>query len=320
LSTPRRHHYVPQTHLAAFTDSGRKDGRLHVLDKKSGRSWPSNPGDAGCERDFYMLEVVEDGQQDALAVETFFGRLEGGYCEAIAATLDGGAVPVDGELRAKLMGFLAAQAMRVPGVLESWDRGIDGLMKKVAWYLTATPETWEAHVDRMREAGDPLPGVSYEQIRESVLSEDYTVPLDQNTRLGALLQPLPKLAASLDERHWTLVRAEDDAPDFVSSDRPLTVCWTEPTEARWPPPALGLARTTAMFPVGRRVALLGMFEEPFPMRVANTMLVGIVNMWTGLFATRFVYSAEDDLHVTLRDGTAGGREEFLRHVRGTTSA
>lgn len=182
MSTPRKHHYVPQAYLAAFTDTGRKDGRLHVLDKESGRSWPSNPGDAGCERDFYMLEVEEDGEHEALAVETFFGHLEGGYREAIAATMDAGAVPAEGQLRAKLMGFLAAQAMRVPGALEGWDRGMDGMMKKVAWYLTATPATWAAHVERMREAGDPVPHVSYEEVRKFVLSEDYSVSLDQNSR------------------------------------------------------------------------------------------------------------------------------------------
>ena len=63
VSTPRKHHYVPQTYLAGFTDSGENDGRLYVLDKDDGRQWPSNPGDTGCERDFYMLEVEEKEEE-----------------------------------------------------------------------------------------------------------------------------------------------------------------------------------------------------------------------------------------------------------------
>lgn len=291
VSIPRRHHYVPQVYLAAFTATGEKGGRLHVLDKKSGRSWPSNPADAGCEHDFYMLNVAEDAEHDALALEKFFGQLEGDYREAIRATLDAGNVPADDELGAKLMRFLAAQVLRVPGTLEAWDRGVDQVLRTGAWYMAKTPEE-----------------------REFVESDDVTFSLDKNTRLGTLLQPLPELAAALGKRHWTLVKAADEAPDFVSSDRPLTVCWTEPTEKRWPPPALGLARTTAMFPVSRRAALLGMFEGPFSSEPADPMLVGIVNMWTGLCATRFLYRAEEDFQVTLPDGRAGGLDDFLRHI------
>lgn len=292
VNPSRKHHYVPQTYLAAFTDSGKKDGRLHV-DKESGLRWASRPGDVGCQRDFYMLAVEEDNEHDALAIEKFFGQIEGHYREALLAALGAGAVPTSGEHRAKLMGFLAAQALRVPAALNAWDTANDQIFRTAAWYLAKTPEE-----------------------RKLIESGDISFSLDQNTRLGTILHPLPQLAAALDERHWTLVVAGDGVPDFVSSDRPLTVCWTEQTKSRWPPPALGLARTTVMFPVGRRAALLGMFERPFPTRVANPMLVGIVNWWTGIFATRFVYSSDNDFLVTLPDGRAGGWADFLQHAKG----
>lgn len=313
VSVPRKHHYVPRSYLAGFTSTGRENGRLHVLEKHTGRQWESSPGKTACERDFYTLEVAEDAEHDALAVETFFSRVEGNARDAIRATLQQGQVP-EGPLRKRLMEFLAVQAVRVPGTLQGLDDFSDRLMKKVAWYLTATPETWAAHWRRMKEAGDPVPDVPYDQLREFVLSENYDVSWDQNTRLGMILHPLPLLAAALSERKWTLVVAGEECPDFVCSDRPLTVCWNEPPAARWMPPGLGLLGTTAQLPLSRRAALLGMYEGPFPMTKANRMLVGIVNMWTAFYATRYVYSAEPDFYAVLPDGKPGNRDDVVRHA------
>ncbi len=72
----------------------------------------------------------------------------------------------------------------------------DQTLKKVAWNLAATPEAWAAHVQRMREAGDPEPNVSYEEMREFALSEDYTITLDQNSH-SRLSMPLLRARTSM---------------------------------------------------------------------------------------------------------------------------
>lgn len=312
MSTPRKHHYVPRSYLARFTLTGATDSRLFVLDKSTGRQWPSTPDDSACERDFYMLEVDEGSEQEALAIEKFFGNIESIGSESISATLRDNRVP-DGELRNKLVGFLSVMAMRVPGVLSRWDEANEQVMKTVAWYLTATPQAWQAHVEAMRREGVEVTEDSYEAIREFVLSEDYTVRMDQNTRLSTILHPLPELARELSRRHWTLVVGEPDAPDFICSDRPLTLCWNDsPPKLGRPPLGLALRMTTAMFPLSRRAALLGMYEAPFPTTTANAMLVGIVNAWTARYASRFVYSAEQDFEVTLHNRTPGSRLDFMR--------
>ena len=69
--------------------------------------------------------------------------------------------------------------------------------------------------------------------------------------------------------------------------------------------------TSVSFPINKRVALLGIFETQLPNRELNEQGVGISNMWTGLYAKRFVYSTADEFTVTLRDGTIGGKDEFL---------
>ena len=39
----RRHHYLPQSYLAAFTDSGLKTGKLYVFDVSDGAQFHASP-------------------------------------------------------------------------------------------------------------------------------------------------------------------------------------------------------------------------------------------------------------------------------------
>ena len=237
MSTPRAHHYVPRTYLSGFLDP---EGRLFVIHKDSGKVRPSKPGREAHERDYYRLE----GGNDALAIEKFFAEFEGRWPEVRAATLEARGLPERFELRALLMGFMAVQAIRVPAVIDGWDKLQDQLMKRVSRDLVASPEVWAAHVERMREAGDPVLPVSYEQMRDYVVTEEYTVTLDQNSRLVPLIKATPAIAQALSERTWTLVEAEDEAPSLLASDRPMAVCWNEPATRSWPPPGLAGCRSS----------------------------------------------------------------------------
>jgi hypothetical protein len=70
----RAHHYVPQCWLAGFTESGQKDGKLWQTDLDAQRQWPTNPLNAGHQRDYYRLS---DPRKDPLAVEKKLSEIEG---------------------------------------------------------------------------------------------------------------------------------------------------------------------------------------------------------------------------------------------------
>lgn len=53
----RRHHYLPQAYLAAFTDTGQKNGRFNVLDVRNGRSFRTSPLNVAAERDFNRVDI-----------------------------------------------------------------------------------------------------------------------------------------------------------------------------------------------------------------------------------------------------------------------
>src|SRR5205814_4197810 len=71
------HHHTPAGYLAGFTLEGTKSGRLHVLNLRTGKEWPSTPYKAGRQRHFYKVKGADPDafenelmrlESDALAV------------------------------------------------------------------------------------------------------------------------------------------------------------------------------------------------------------------------------------------------------------
>ena len=101
-SVARRHHYVPQAYLAAFTSTGEKDGQFYVLDVETGRAFRTSPLNVGAQRDFNRVEV--DGHPPD-AIESALAPFEGSAVAAIRRVIDSEAFPNDSDWKAhSLMG------------------------------------------------------------------------------------------------------------------------------------------------------------------------------------------------------------------------
>lgn len=314
MSVPRKHHYVSRFYLEGFASDETQAGQLSVLDKQTGRQWRSSPSDTACEKDFYMLEVDED--EDALAIEELFGRVETKGSAALRHVIEHLDVP-DGEMFEDLMDFLAIMTVRGPGVIDSIQKPFVQVMKSIMWQMTASKERWEQQSERLRAEGEECDDITWEQMREFVCSDNYEIAMSQNFKMSSLLAMLELAVPLLSARKWSVVSTPEVGPHFICSDRPVAVCWFHPDQMGQYPPGLGLKRTSVAFPVNKRIGLLGIFETQLPKQELTGQGVGIANMWTGLYAKRFVYSTHDDFTVTLRDKTIGGKEEFMSAVSGS---
>lgn len=279
-----------------------------VLDKTTGHQWRSSPGDVGCEHDFYMLEVEDDG--DPTALEALFSKVESQGAEAMRAVIETESVP-QGELREKLTSFLGIMAVRVPGILETIDKFAAGVVKPLAWHMTASKQAWESTVKRLKADGEDISDTPWEQMRDFARSDDCDVSMSQNFKMSMLVKMLVPAASLMAARKWMVLRAPADGPGFICSDRPLTITWNGDQGVGCLPPAIGMRNTIVMFPVNTGLALWGMFEESLPTCDLDASDVGVFNISTALSARRFVYSVEPDFVVTLKAGTTGGRADFM---------
>jgi hypothetical protein len=318
VTTPRKHHYVPQCYLSGFTIEPAST-RLYVLDKESGRSYPSRIGDAGCERDFYIIELEDDG--DPFAIEKFFSTIEAGGAEAIRHLIERRAVP-EGDLYGKFVNFLAVMTVRGPAVLDAIEKPFAHAMKSILYQVTGSREMFDRMMEKLKAEGKDVSGVTYESMRAFVRSDDCVVTMGQNFRMSSLLEMLKTVGPLLAARKWTVVAAADGVPDFICSDRPVTLSWNR-AELLHPfySPGLGLKDTTVMFPVSRRLALMGLFDVSSPLRELDARGVGLINMFTAMNAKRFVYSGADDFTVSMgEDRPLTGRQGFVDAIKTAAEA
>lgn len=312
MSIPRKHHFIPKFYLAGFTASGRDDDKLFVHDKSTGRVWQSSLADAGSEKDFYMLELDDEG--DPAAVEKLLSMVEASGSNAIRFLAAQERVP-DGHILADMATFFGALAVRTPHIFGAIDNWWEQICKALAWYQTESRESWAAVV---QEAGkkDMVIKTSWEDMKSFVQSGEYEITLDQNTKMRLLLTMLPVAAAIMAGRRWSLSRVADhESPSLICSDRPIWVSWIEPERMGCLPPAIGAPGTRLVIPVSRRLLLWGTYEEPLPTTDLDSVDVGTFNLVTAVAANRFVYSGTLDFPVTFPDGSAGGWQQVLDYIK-----
>jgi hypothetical protein len=109
MSTPKKHHQVPQFLLRGFAfDGGR---RLHAFDKKTGARFPVSVGDAAAQNGYYNFEV--DGK--SVSIETQLSQLEASASAVIAKILQNESLAhVAAAEREWLALFVAVQWSRSP--------------------------------------------------------------------------------------------------------------------------------------------------------------------------------------------------------------
>lgn len=280
-STPRRLHYVSASYLGAFTAEGGRDGHLHVLDTTTGTWRLSRPSNEAHERDAFHLESPTP---DPLALENWLRRIEDAALPAIAAIRSSATMP-QGPERSALIAFMAIHSLRVPGHRQAIDDGLHRLGRTVAWYLAESQKQ-----------------------RDAIEADPFEFGLDQNSRMDLMLAPFTAIVRSLRQRARTVLVARADAPEFVTSDHPVTPVYGHAGTGWMPAPQVGMGGTEVTFPIGRRHALLGVWQEARPSLEVAEEVVGTVNLHTLRRATRWVYGAAHEFVVrSAREGVTGVR-------------
>jgi hypothetical protein len=281
MSTPRKHHYVPKSYLAAWTDDGTVDGQLQVIDKCLGKAWSVKPVNAAKETDLYMIDVSETvGEVAATEIEKTFGTIEDAAVPAIKRMLAGEAM-VSGEDRENVMSLLATLVARVPSRLD-W---IDEFMRKP---VEMVYRRLEAEGKLPRPEDPKLAAQMKEWFDQGLIK----IEIKQNARLAMMASMLPTLLNLFMLRHWTVLRTQPESGDLICTDHPVLLEWIKkvPTGES---PGFGLQNTAIFVPIGPSAALLGLWDaEPKDATLTRQQ----VAFWNGELlghVDRFAFSRGD---------------------------
>lgn len=286
-SVARKHHYVPQAYLGAFTATGTKDGQFFVLDVECGRAFRTSPANVAAERDFNRVDI-EGRSPDA--VETALAPFEGQAVEAIRRLIETRSYPNDQDWNL-ILNLLALLAVRNPRLRNSFNRAREQALRRVSEMLVSDKRLWDNHIRKAREAGEELPDVTFDAAKSFVESGEYDVVFHPQGNLRVEFNALGEVLKLLGRRDWSVLVAPDDGPEFVCSDHPVALVWKGTGGG---PIGFGLQNTEVFLPLGPRVGFYGVFERPLKQVVAcRPINVAIMNTHVVNSAERHVYSLRE---------------------------
>lgn len=307
----RNHHFIPQFLLANFTPSGTKDDLLLVTDRKERKGYCTKPRKTGFHKDFYRVDV-EGAPPDI--VERILGWFEGYAAPAVVHVLEQKSMPARPEYD-HLMELIGLIVIRVPAARQRVDRALDQLMKKIFRPRFENPEALKAQFEKMRQEGVQgidYDNMDYDELARFVQNEDlYTIGLDKEWLLGQMLQASVPAQKMVFERNWTVLVAEDDAGEFICSDAPICLTWTD-THRQDRIAHLGEHDTDLTVPLGKRTALRGRYESGQPAVVlCDRKMVAYINIRTMSSGKRFIYSSNKDFPWERDDGSIGDWDNLI---------
>lgn len=294
----RHHHFLPQAYLGGFTDTGNKCGQLFVFKVDNGQSFRTTPRNVGGQRDFNRVEI--DGTAPDV-IENAWAPFEASVADILRWIATNDAIP-SGEDFDVLINFLALLAVRNPQLRKSFNRARESGLRIAADLLVSDKRIFEYHAHKARNAGEHIPeNVKYEDVRNFVEKGDYSIEFGNETNIRVEINAIDGVLPCLTARHWTLLVAERDEGEFVSSDRPVTVVWKEPGMRS--PVGVGMKRTELILPLNRRQALLGVYEDPFgPILFIPNAAIAEINSRTISNAERHIYAGTDSYIVVTQRG------------------
>jgi len=259
MKTPsRKHHYLPQGYLAAFTDTGTKDGQFYVLELDNGNCFRTSPKNVAAKRDFNRVDI-EGHPPDA--IEQALSPVEAHMINACRRVIQTQAYPNDEDIN-YLLNLVGLVAVRNPKLRTSFNKAREHTMRIIGQMLVSEKEVFEHHIKKAREAGylNPENNSTYEQVKRFVEGGEYDFEFSPEGNLRIELETFDKILPLLGKRIWSVFAAPPSGPSFICSDHPVTLVWKD--ERIKGPVGFGLQNTEVFFPLGPSVGLYGTYEQP----------------------------------------------------------
>jgi hypothetical protein len=243
----RKHHFVSEGYLAAFTNTGTSKGVLCAYDHSTQTFFKSKPKHVAFEVDYNRVSIP-NYPPDAL--ETGLGQFESHAIRDLRKIITTGKLTSPEEFR-WVYNLIAMFAVKTPAIRSASDAAQQRIMRQLMRLTVSSKQMYESQISAARESGFLRPGldVSYEKAKEFVMRGEYTISIPVERHIITEHSVFDKILPHLSQRYWSVMTATVDAPDIITCDRPA-------------PPMLGAERV--IFPISSRRALLGTKEAEAP--------------------------------------------------------
>jgi len=290
MSTPRKHHYVTASYLAAWTHSGEKDSPLQFVDTILKKTWPARPDSIAKEKDLYMLDLSSlRDEENAMAIERALADLEGAAVTWIRRFNVGTAKPSHDNL-CWVFALAATLMVRSPKMLSNLTSTVSG------GYIKGSSPSGAPHA---------LPA-EFAELIELIMAEHAN---EQGRPSGQARNEALALAFSQVQNHfavfkrllWTQCAPENDAGEFACSDHPVLI-----QGFRMTPDGDcikdGDSPKRVYFPIGPQAMLIGYCKgDPVPAVLDKATVAGLNALVIGQAERCVIYRSA--IFATASDGS-----------------
>jgi hypothetical protein len=290
----RRHHFLPQCYLKGFSKP-RKRGKTHnvVVFDRDGKTFTSNILNIAVKHDFNRVEI-EGSAPDTF--EQTMAKFEGELAPALNRILEAGNLK-SGEDRAILLNFIGLIAIRNPRHRETFRDFNEQIATRVMELVTDTKERWEGQMKRARAAGalKETNKVTYEEMRDFVKKKQYRLELRTEFHIESEMKAFDSVLPTLFKRKWLSLTPPKESRGFITSDHPVCLMFSDPKlRGKFFGPGHGLPGTELIFPIGKRLAVVGAFElQEGELPISEDGVAGL-NGAIVAYADRQVYAYDGD--------------------------
>jgi hypothetical protein len=245
----RKHHYVSEGYLAAFTNTGKSKGVLCAYDQSTGKFFTPKPKHVAFEPDYNRV-TAPNVRPDAM--ETALGHFESSAIREVRRIITTGKLPPpDDKEFSWFYNLIGLFAVKCPAVRRASDAARKLALKQLMHLTVSSKELYERHLQSAQEDGFVKPDVDapYERMKDFVEADEYTIEIPTDEHILTENDVFGQILPYLSQRYWSVMTAKTDAPDIITCDRPA-------------PPLLGAERV--VFPISPRRALYGTKELECP--------------------------------------------------------
>ncbi len=291
MNKPKKHHYLSQFYLSGFTSNGKKDGDLYCFDLKKMKVRKSKVKEEGHQRDF---NKIESDVFDESSLERELSKFETDAARVFQNIIKTKALPSTPDDWGIFFYYIALLGVRNPAIRESLDETKSHLMKVSLELLLSDSKIWENYKSKFDDKEIPdIKKLSLFEAREKLLKYELRSLTSSGEFSSMEFPAVNKVTELLSRRKWTILDASGCAYDFITSDRPVKLFWSNGLNDIGWGPGFGVQKSDLFFPLSKKIYLIGRFENPFPHMVANEILVSTINTMQIYFTNQFLYGPGD---------------------------
>ncbi|NJN00275.1 MAG: DUF4238 domain-containing protein [Aquincola sp.] len=214
MSSPKRHHYLPQFYLNAFC----RDGGLWVFDRERSEYRQQTPNNTALKQHYYSVEF-SNGEKDT-RIEEMLSLVES-RAKSVLEKLTSGA-EITNEERDEFALFTAFMMNRGPVFEKSVNAMQESLIRQIGDLMFADEErTNQVMKDRERDTGEK-PEVSAKELVDFYKRGAFKIKAHRNESLKMMLPLSLELANCFRQMNWGVFFAPPKTA-FVTTDAPFVL-------------------------------------------------------------------------------------------------